>query len=200
MAGIGRGATRWSLLADASTVCGVCVVSPGARRPMTFRHAERLCRALMSADSGDAAVAVLRRAGYWDDPGAWRPLGDNPGNLSIVANQQSDPVAALAEKLTNAVDARLINACWAAGAAGGPAWSSPTPSSSTLRSSTTGNGGTPHSACSRPSNTRSATPPPPEIKQPDYAKHRAHHDGSRREAGAGLFDSFGLRRRESRHG
>ena len=83
--------------------------------PMTFQHAERLCRALMSADSGDAAVAALRQAGYWDDPKAWRPLGDNPGNLSIVANQQSDPVAALAEKLTNAVDARLINACWTAG-------------------------------------------------------------------------------------
>ena len=83
---------------------------------MTFQHAEHLCRELMGADNSDAAVAALRQAGYWDDPGAWRPLGDNPGNLSIVANQQSDPVAALAEKLTNAVDARLINACWAGGA------------------------------------------------------------------------------------
>ena len=54
--------------------------------------------------------------GYWDESDVWRPLGDNPGNLSIVANQQSDPVAALAEKLTNAVDASLINACWEAGA------------------------------------------------------------------------------------
>ena len=83
---------------------------------MTFQHAEHLCRELMGADTSDAAVAALRQAGYWDDPKAWRPLGDNPGNLSIVANQQSDPVAALAEKLTNAVDARLINACWATGA------------------------------------------------------------------------------------
>ena len=48
-----------------------------------------------------------------------------------------------------------------------------TPSSSTLRYSTTGRGGTHHSACSRPSSTRSATPPPPETKQPDRAKHRA---------------------------
>ncbi len=83
---------------------------------MTSQHAERLCRELMSADSTGDAVAALRQAGYWDDPDVWRPLGDNPGNLSIVANQQSDPVAALAEKLTNAVDARLINACWATGA------------------------------------------------------------------------------------
>ena len=83
---------------------------------MTFQHAEHLCRELIRADSTDAAVAALRQARYWDDPKAWRPLGDNPGNLSTVANQQSDPVAALAEKLTNAVDARLINACWATGA------------------------------------------------------------------------------------
>ena len=41
-----------------------------------------------SADSGDAAVATLRRAGDWDDPDAWRPLGDNPGNMSIAANKQ----------------------------------------------------------------------------------------------------------------
>ena len=34
--------------------------------------------------------------------------------------------------------------------------------------------GTRHSACSPPSNTNSVTPPPPEIKQADRAKHRAH--------------------------
>lgn len=73
-----------------------------------------LCLSLMQADSTEAVVDVLQRTGYWDAQEAWRSLGDNPGNLSIVANQQSDPVAALAEKLTNAIDARLIAACWAA--------------------------------------------------------------------------------------
>ena len=60
------------------------------------------------------------------------------------------------------------------GGAGVPAWSCPTPSSCTLRSSTTGNRGTRRSACSRPSSTRSVTPQPSEIKQADRAKHRAH--------------------------
>ncbi len=83
---------------------------------MTTRHAEDLCGNLMDAETGAAVVALLQSAGYWDDPAAWRPLGDNPGNLSIVANQQSDPVASLAEKLTNAIDARLVNACLAADA------------------------------------------------------------------------------------
>ena len=77
---------------------------------------DELCLALMRADSTDEVVGLLQRAGYWDAQEVWRSLGDNPGNLSIVANQQSDPVAALAEKLTNAVDARLINACLEAGA------------------------------------------------------------------------------------
>ena len=78
---------------------------------MSDQHAERLCRELIAADSTADAVAALERTGYWNRPDVWRPLGDNPGNLSTVANQQSDPVAALAEKLTNSVDARLINAC-----------------------------------------------------------------------------------------
>ena len=78
---------------------------------MSDQHAERLCRELIAADSTANVVAALERAGYWNSPDVWRPLGDNPGNLSTVANQQSDPVAALAEKLTNSVDARLINAC-----------------------------------------------------------------------------------------
>lgn len=82
---------------------------------MTTRHAEQLCRNLMDADTGASVVRALDAAGYWDNPDAWRPLGDNPGNLGIVANQQSDPVASLAEKLTNAIDARLVNACLAAG-------------------------------------------------------------------------------------
>lgn len=82
---------------------------------MVHQHAEHLCRELIKADSGEAVAEALRRAGYWDTEEVWRPLGDNPGNLSIVANQQSDPVAALAEKLTNAVDARLISACWVTG-------------------------------------------------------------------------------------
>ena len=84
---------------------------------MPDQHAARLCRELIAAASTDDAVAALEYAGYWNRPDVWRPLGDNPGNLSTVANQQSDPIAALAEKLTNSVDARLINACLVSDAA-----------------------------------------------------------------------------------
>ena len=49
----------------------------------------------------------------------WYPLGPNLGsnqsNFSIVENQQSNPVAALVEKLTNAIDAILVRRCYEEG-------------------------------------------------------------------------------------
>ena len=44
-------------------------------------------------------------------PANWHPLGDNFSNFSIVENQQSNPVAALVEKLTNSIDAILMRRC-----------------------------------------------------------------------------------------
>lgn len=52
-------------------------------------------------------------------PANWYPLGPNLGenqsNFSIVENQQSNPVAALVEKLTNAIDAILVRRCYELG-------------------------------------------------------------------------------------
>ena len=42
---------------------------------------------------------------------AWKPLGGNKSNFSIVKNQQSNPIAALIEKLTNSIDALLTKHC-----------------------------------------------------------------------------------------
>jgi hypothetical protein len=71
--------------------------------------------ALVKADSPDEVVSILQNAGYWDNPAVWRDLGDNENNYSVVGAQQSDPIAALVEKLVNSVDARLMNECMAAG-------------------------------------------------------------------------------------
>lgn len=38
----------------------------------------------------------------------WKPLGDMENNYSVVENQQSSPIAALVEKLTNSIDAILM--------------------------------------------------------------------------------------------
>jgi len=70
---------------------------------------QELCMALVQADTPEEVISVLQKAGYWDADAAWRDLGDNENNYSILGAQQSDPVAALVEKLVNSVDARLMN-------------------------------------------------------------------------------------------
>ncbi len=69
-----------------------------------------LCLALMHADTEDEVVRILADAGYWSNDAAWRLLGDNENNFSTVGNQQADAIGALAEKIVNSIDARLINA------------------------------------------------------------------------------------------
>lgn len=74
-------------------------------------NAHDLCLSLVHADTPDAVVALLTQAGHWDDESAWRDLGDNENNFSIAGAQQSDPIAAMVEKLVNSVDSRLMNEC-----------------------------------------------------------------------------------------
>jgi len=42
----------------------------------------------------------------------WKPLGDNKSNYGVVKNQQSNPIAALIEKVTNSIDALLTKQCF----------------------------------------------------------------------------------------
>lgn len=41
----------------------------------------------------------------------WLPIGDTESNFSIIENQQSNPIAALVEKVTNSIDAILMRQC-----------------------------------------------------------------------------------------
>ncbi len=45
----------------------------------------------------------------------WFPLGDNQNNIGVIENQQSSPIAALIEKITNSIDAILIKECFLQG-------------------------------------------------------------------------------------
>ena len=44
----------------------------------------------------------------------WYPLGGNENNFGVIENQQSTPIAALIEKITNSIDAVLMKKCLAA--------------------------------------------------------------------------------------
>ncbi len=45
----------------------------------------------------------------------WMPIGNNESNYGIIENQQSNPIAALVEKVTNSMDALLTKKCLEAG-------------------------------------------------------------------------------------
>ena len=70
-----------------------------------------LCDRLLYAEDEETIVRTLKDAGYWDDETAWRPYGDLHNNYGTIGNQQSEAVAALVEKIVNAIDARLVNEC-----------------------------------------------------------------------------------------
>ena len=48
---------------------------------------------------------------YFNDAN-WKPLGNNKSNYGVVKNQQSNPIAALIEKVTNSIDALLTKKCY----------------------------------------------------------------------------------------
>jgi hypothetical protein len=73
------------------------------------------CLNLMRADTEAEVIAILKDAGLWDHPTAWRLFSDNDNSFSVIGNQQAEAVAAFIEKIIDSVDARLINACRLAG-------------------------------------------------------------------------------------
>ena len=58
---------------------------------------------------------LLNNSSTLENPDNWKPLGGNASNFSIVKNQQSNPIAALIEKITNSIDALLTKKCYEAG-------------------------------------------------------------------------------------
>ena len=74
-----------------------------------------LCRRLVKAESESEVIQVLREAELWDDLDCWTPLGEIDNNYGTIINQQASREAALAEKITNSIDARLMAECWRVG-------------------------------------------------------------------------------------
>ena len=72
---------------------------------------KKLCMDLMLAQSSKQAVDLLKNNNLWDDPKLWRFYGDKPGSWGTI-NNQGDPAFALTEKITNSIDAVLMNKCW----------------------------------------------------------------------------------------
>ena len=66
---------------------------------------------LLRADREEDVVEALEGAGFWDEDSAWRLLGDKEDNYATIGAQAVIPEAAIAEKITNAIDALLMRRC-----------------------------------------------------------------------------------------
>lgn len=70
---------------------------------------------LYHAKNENAIDAIIHANTHMSDPSNWFPLDGNESNFGVVENQQSNPVAALVEKITNSIDAILMRKCYEAG-------------------------------------------------------------------------------------
>ena len=78
---------------------------------MNMRANEQLCMNLLTAESEKEVIAILKKAGYWNNLSSWQPFGGSENNWSAIGNQQGNPVSALVEKLVNSIDAVLMLEC-----------------------------------------------------------------------------------------
>jgi hypothetical protein len=82
---------------------------------MTNEDVKVTCLSLLHADTEEEVIQILQKNGFWDVPDLWRYYGDKEDNFSVIGNQQSQPEAALVEKVVNSVDAVLMGECWLRG-------------------------------------------------------------------------------------
>lgn len=76
---------------------------------------EKLFHELFFAkDENDVEIIIEKNKEVFKDEN-WKPLGQNQSNYGVVKNQQSNPIAALIEKVTNSIDAILTKKCLEAG-------------------------------------------------------------------------------------
>ncbi len=74
-------------------------------------NVEELFWDFYKAQGENEVEKVLKRYSLLNSPTNWRYYGGNENNFSVVENQQSSPIPALIEKITNGIDAILMRRC-----------------------------------------------------------------------------------------
>jgi hypothetical protein len=70
---------------------------------------------LFNSHTEDEIEVIIKNNTDLSNPDNWYPLGENMSNYGVVKNQQSAPIAALIEKITNSIDAILTRKCFEKG-------------------------------------------------------------------------------------
>lgn len=77
-------------------------------------HTQLLKQLLTAQDENEVAL-IVKNHPILSDESKWIPFGENRMNFNTIDNQQQNPIAALTEKITNSIDALLLNECKIAG-------------------------------------------------------------------------------------
>lgn len=72
---------------------------------------ENIFICLYNAKTQDDVDIVIKNHSEFFKQENWSPVGGNESNYGIIENQQSNPIAALVEKVTNSIDAILTRKC-----------------------------------------------------------------------------------------
>lgn len=67
-----------------------------------------------AATEAEVEMLIKNNEAIFNDSN-WSPMGGNESNYGIIENQQSNPIAALVEKVTNSIDAILTKKCLQSG-------------------------------------------------------------------------------------
>lgn len=80
-----------------------------------MKNAREIFFQLWEAPAEEGVDEVLRADTLLSNSANWYPLDGNESNFGVIENQQSSPIAALIEKITNSIDAILMRKCYEAG-------------------------------------------------------------------------------------
>ncbi len=72
---------------------------------------ESLFKELYTAQTEEDVDKIINAHPNLFKPKNWSPLGGHENNFGVIENQQSTPIAALIEKITNSIDAVLMKKC-----------------------------------------------------------------------------------------
>ena len=75
---------------------------------MNNAEKKKLCLSLMNAENSIEVVSILKENNLWEENSFWRNYGDKQGSWGTI-NNQGDAAFAFTEKITNSVDAVLMN-------------------------------------------------------------------------------------------
>lgn len=73
---------------------------------------EKLFFDLYKAQTEKELKTIIAKNQIFSDKNNWLPLGGIDNNSGVIDNQQSSPIAALIEKITNSIDAILMRKCF----------------------------------------------------------------------------------------